>query len=134
MNIFLTGANGYIGHAFLLKVLQKGNKVFAVTRKIKNKKIKNVKWLIGPINKKWNELKKTDVLVHLAAEGTYVKYANFKKCYEFNVIKSEEIWSNLSKYFEIYDDEYLKNDNYLKLLPQKLTKYDELPDYVQNNE
>ena len=97
MNIFLTGANGYIGHAFLLKVLQKGNKVFAVTRKIKNKKIKNVKWLIGPINKKWNELKKTDVLVHLAAEGTYVKYANFKKCYEFNVIKSEEMIVNAAK-------------------------------------
>ena len=60
---------------------------------------------------------------------------NEKKLYEkYGVKKSEEIWSNLSKYFEIYDHEYLKNGNYLKLLPQKLTKYDELPDYVQNNE
>ena len=63
MNIFLTGSNGYIGNAFLLKAAKKGNKVFAVTRKKKNRKIKNVKWLIGPINKKWSELKKTDILV-----------------------------------------------------------------------
>ena len=97
MNIFLTGSNGYIGNAFLLKAAKKGNKVFAVTRKKKNRKIKNVKWLIGPINKKWSELKKTDILVHLAAEGVYKKFASFKKCYEFNVIKSEEMIINAIK-------------------------------------
>ena len=49
MKIFLTGSNGYIGSEFI-KAASKKNYIFAVTRK-KNKRIKNVKWLVGSIDK-----------------------------------------------------------------------------------
>ena len=57
MKIFLTGSNGYIGSEFI-KAASKKNYIFAVTRKKKNKRIKNVKWLVGSIDKKWHQLKK----------------------------------------------------------------------------
>ena len=94
MNIFLTGANGYIGSSFLKKVSKTRNTIYAVTRKKKNKRIKNVKWLIGPIEKEWKELKKADILVHLAAEGGYDRFANFKNCYDFNVTRSTKLIIN----------------------------------------
>jgi len=94
MNIFLTGSNGYIGNFFLNKAAKKGNNVFAVTRQKKNKKIKNVKWVVGSIDRKWKELKKADIIVHLATEGAHDKFANFKKCYNFNVIKSKKMINN----------------------------------------
>ena len=55
MRIFVTGSNGYIGNAFIKEAAKKGIKVYALTRKKKNKSIKNVKWLIGSIEKNWNE-------------------------------------------------------------------------------
>lgn len=94
MKIFLTGSNGYIGKYFLIKAAKKGNIIFAVTRKKKNEKIKNVKWLVGSIDKKWKELKKTDVLIHLATYGAHDKFASFEKCYKFNVIKSQKMIHN----------------------------------------
>ena len=89
MKIFLTGSNGYIGSEFI-KAASKKNYIFAVTRKKKNKRIKNVKWLVGSIDKKWHQLKKSDVLVHLATDGGYERFPKFKKCYNFNFIKSKK--------------------------------------------
>ena len=54
-----------------------------------------------------------------------------KKLYEkYDVKNSEEIWSNLSKYFINSDKDTAKDYDYLKLLPQKLKIYDTLPEYV----
>ena len=94
MKIFLTGANGYIGRNFLKRAAIKGHKIYAVTRKKNNKKIKNVSWLVGPIDKKWKELEKANVLLHLATVGGYEKFPKFKQCYEFNVIKSTNLILN----------------------------------------
>ena len=53
-----------------------------------------------------------------------------KKLYEkYDVNKSEEIWSNLSKYFINSNNDITEDYDYLKLLPQKLKIYDTLPDY-----
>lgn len=93
MKIFLTGSNGYIGSEFI-KEASKKNYIFAVTRKKKNKRIKNVKWLVGSIDKKWHQLKKSDVLVHLATDGGYERFPKFKKCYYFNFIKSKKLVHN----------------------------------------
>ena len=68
MNLFVTGANGYIGSNFIKKASSNNFKIFALTTKKRNKKIKNVKWLVGKIDKNWSELKQTDILVHLAAK------------------------------------------------------------------
>ena len=43
------------------------------------------------IDKKWHQLKKSDVLVHLATDGGY-KVQNLK-CYNFNYIKSKLIYN-----------------------------------------
>ena len=99
MNLFITGANGYIGRNFIKKIVKKKNcKIFAVTRKKKNKKIRNVKWLIGGIDRDWRELKKTDILIHFAAAGTYNKLTNFEETYNFNVYKSTQLILNALKF------------------------------------
>ena len=91
MNLFVTGANGYIGSNFIKKASKLNFKIYALTRKRVNKNIKNVKWITGAIDKNWKELKKSDVLVHLAAEGGYARFTSFNKCYDFNVLKSKKL-------------------------------------------
>ena len=94
MNIFVTGANGYIGRNFIKKVTKYNHKIFAVTRKKNNKKMKNVKWLNGSIDKKWRELSKSNVLIHFAAVGVNEKFTNLESCFNFNVIKSTNLIFN----------------------------------------
>ena len=94
MNIFVTGANGYIGRNFIKKATKYNHKIFAVTRKKNNKKMKNVKWLNGSIDKKWRELSKSNVLIHFAAVGVNEKFTNLESCFNFNVIKSTKLIFN----------------------------------------
>ena len=54
MNLFITGSNGYIGRNFIKKAAKKGIKILEFTKKKKNKKIKNVTWLVGSIDKIMN--------------------------------------------------------------------------------
>ena len=57
MNIFVTGANGYIGRNFIKKVTKYNHKIFAVTRKINNKnKFNGIKKILKKISK-FNEKK-----------------------------------------------------------------------------
>lgn len=119
MKIFITGANGYIARNFIKKVLKKKHKIFAVTRKKKNKKIKNVKWLIGSIGKKWKELKEADVLVHFATVGAYDKYSEFKKTFDFNINLSTQlllncVQFNLNKWVIVSTNKEEKIKNFLK--------------------
>jgi nucleoside-diphosphate-sugar epimerase len=88
MRLFITGANGYIGRNFIKYAAKKNNKIFAVTRRKKNKKIPNVKWLVGEIDKEWKELKKSDLLIHFATVGAYDKFTKLKDTFDFNVSKS----------------------------------------------
>jgi UDP-glucose 4-epimerase len=98
MNIFVTGGTGFVGRNFIKKAI-KNNFIFATTRKVKNLKYKNLKWLYGNFEKNWkNELKKTDVLVHLAAAG--VKESGKEKknyIYNVNVVKSLKLLLNAIK-------------------------------------
>lgn len=94
MYLFITGSNGYIGRNFIKRAVKKKYKIFALTSKKKNKKIKNVKWLVGPIDKNWKELKKADILIHFAAAGTYNKYCTIDKTFKFNVLRSSKLILN----------------------------------------
>ena len=94
MKIFITGANGYLGRSFIKKAVKKNFKIFAVTRKKKNKKLKNVKWLVGRIDKKWKELGKADVLLHFATVGAYNKFTELDKTFDFNVSLSTKLLLN----------------------------------------
>ena len=38
-------------------------------------------------------IKKSDVLVHLATDGGYERFPKFKKCYNFNFIKSKNLFT-----------------------------------------
>ena len=79
---------------FYKKSCKKRHKNFCRHKKKKNLKIKNVKWLVGSIDKNWHELAKSDVLLHFATVGAYKKNVDFKEAYEFNVIKSSKLLLN----------------------------------------
>ena len=98
MNIFLTGATGFIGKSFLRSALSQGHFIFAPTRKKKIKKIKNLKWLKGSFEKNWKtELKMSDVLVHIAAAGVNDKSISSEELFEVNVFKSLNLLNNAIK-------------------------------------
>jgi nucleoside-diphosphate-sugar epimerase len=87
MKIFLTGGGGFIGKNFIKELLKLGYFIFATTRK-KRKNKKNLKWLYGDLDKGWiRELKKSDVLVHMAAAGVNNKSIHIKDAIKSNVVK-----------------------------------------------
>ena len=94
MKLFITGSNGYIARNFIKKAIKKKHKIFAVTRKKNNKKIKNVTWLVGNIDKKWKEIKKSDLVIHFATVGAYDKFTKFEETIEFNVLRSTKMIFN----------------------------------------
>ncbi len=134
MNIFVTGSNGYIGSNFLNKASSRGYKIFALTRKKKNKKIKNVQWLVGSIEKKWKELEKTDVLVHLATYGGYERFPKFKDCYNFNFLKSKKLIQNAYNFgcrkLLIIGSKKEKRFKSLKFDSKKIKNYEKKPDFI----
>ena len=134
MNIFLTGSNGYIGGNFLKMASSVGHKVFALTRKKRNKKMKNVKWITGSIDKEWKEFKRSDILVHLATEGGYEKYPKFKKCFNFNVLKSKKLVTNAynsgCKKFLIISTKKEKRFKDLNYNIKKIKNYEKKADYI----
>lgn len=90
MKIFLTGGTGFIGKKFISLASKKGFYIFAISRKKSQKKIKNVKWLKGAIDKDWSRyLSQVDVVVHLASKGVITeKKEDYNKILNFNVLKS----------------------------------------------
>ena len=90
MIIFLTGGTGFVGKRFLKLASDRGHFVYAVSRKKKHKNKNNIKWLKGELDDDWKKfIKKSDVIVHLAAKG--VRSNSNKDSYEvidFNVKKS----------------------------------------------
>ncbi len=98
MNIFLTGATGFIGKNFLLIALKKGHNVIALSRKKQKFKHKNLKWVYGKITKNFsNELMISDVIVHLASEGVINKQISYKDAKQFNVNCSLKLFQNAVK-------------------------------------
>ena len=98
MNIFLTGATGFIGKNFLLMALNKGHKINALTRKKQKLKHKNLKWIYGKITKNFRkELSESDVIVHLASEGVNNKKVGFQEAKMFNVTNSLKLFNNAIK-------------------------------------
>ena len=96
MNIFLTGGSGFIGKSFLHTALKNGHKIFAVSRKKRISNYKNLIWLKGNIAQDWKKyLKKTDIIVHLAAAGvTKSSKVRNKEIFNLNVIKSSKLILN----------------------------------------
>jgi|MDTF01.1.fsa_nt_gb nucleoside-diphosphate-sugar epimerase len=94
MKIFLTGGTGFIGKKFIKEATKLKHIIYAVTRKKKKSNEKNLKWLIGNIDSDWSEyLKKSDVLIHMAAAGVNNKIS-LKKAVEANVLKPYKLLIN----------------------------------------
>lgn len=96
--LFVTGASGFIGRNFIKIALKKGFYIFATTRKKKPIKHKRLKWLVGEFYLDWKELEKSDILVHLAAEGVVYDKNNKKKIFSTNVEKSRILLKHAIKY------------------------------------
>lgn len=98
MNIFVTGANGFIGKNFIEKL--KTNKKFFIYALGRKKNIKNTKirWLNGDLSDNWTKyLKKTDILVHLAASGIKKK-DTIETIFKTNVIDSYSLIESAISY------------------------------------
>ena len=94
MKIFLTGASGFLGKNFLKEAVLRGHKIYAPSRK--KRYSKSIKWLNGDFDLNWNkQLKKSDILVHLASAG--VNDNNIKNIYETNFFKSLRLIKNAIK-------------------------------------
>jgi nucleoside-diphosphate-sugar epimerase len=99
VNIFLTGGTGFIGKKFLLLALKAGHSVYALSRQKQKIKHKNLKWLNGKLTYDWQkELKKSDILVHLASEGVNNKTISYKDAFKFNVSESLLLFKHAAKY------------------------------------
>ena len=94
MNIFLTGASGFVGSAFINYVKRK-KKIFIYSignSNIKNKKIKYCKGRLDTNFEK--ELLDSDVLLHLASEGVNNQNISYKKMYKTNVTDSLKLFKS----------------------------------------
>ena len=73
MKIFLTGGTGFIGSNFINLTHGKSIEIICLKRKkslCRVKLSKEPKWCEGDLSDNWtNELKKSDIFIHLAAEG-----------------------------------------------------------------
>lgn len=96
MNILVSGASGFFGNNFIRYASKKGHHLYAISR-YKQKKIKNVKWLTGPLDKDHEEFKKCEVLIHFASAGVANRNLPYKKALDTNVIKSSKFLINASK-------------------------------------
>ena len=86
MNILVSGASGFFGNNFIRYASKKSHHLYAISR-YKQKKIKNVKWLTGPLDKDHEEYKKCEVLIHFASAGV----ANRNLPYKIRATTSNKI-------------------------------------------
>jgi len=95
MNIFLTGASGFLGKNFYKFALKKGHFIYAPSRK-KRKNKKNLKWLYGKHSFDWKkEIFNSDILVHMASSGINHDDVDI---YDANVFESLDLLRNCIKY------------------------------------
>lgn len=96
MNIFLTGASGFIGSEFLKYIRNKKVIIYSLgTPKIKNKNIISCK---GRLRENYdNKLSKCNCLLHLASAGVNNKNISYKNLYKTNVTDSLRLFKSAAK-------------------------------------
>ena len=91
MNLFITGASGFIGSKLLLEknFLKKFKKIYCLTRKKNKINSKNIIWVKGDLSTNLNKyFKKCNYLIHLAAHSANKPYDNLQKCLFWNCLNS----------------------------------------------
>ncbi len=96
MNIFLTGASGFIGSEFLKYTKNKKVFIYSLgTPKIRNKNIEICK---GRLDGKYDDkLSKCNHLLHLASAGVNDKNISYNDLYKTNVLDSLKLFKNAAK-------------------------------------
>ena len=87
MNLFITGATGFIGKNLLdnKDFLKKFSKIYCLTRKKKINNKNNIIWVKGNLKSSLKKyLKKSDCLLHLAAHSANKPYDNLENCFKWN--------------------------------------------------
>ena len=87
MNLFITGATGFIGKNLLdnKDFLKKFSKIYCLTRKKKLITKNNIIWVKGNLKSSLKKyLKKSDCLLHLAAHSANKPYDNLENCFKWN--------------------------------------------------
>ena len=98
MKIFVTGSSGFIGKSFIKEASKKKNFIFSLTRKKQKNSHSRIKNLFGTLDDDWSKyLKKTDVLVHLAAAGVQPNKTKRKAIFKTNVTDSFKFIKNAVK-------------------------------------
>ena len=91
MRIFVTGGSGFIGKSFVKEASKKNNIIFSLTRKKQKSTNIKVKPLLGSLANDWSKyLKRTDVVVHLAAAGVQPNKVGNKEIFKTNIYDSIE--------------------------------------------
>ena len=93
MDILLTGATGFIGSHVIKIASEKKYNVLAIRRNaLSQPKIKlknNINWISKELSKISKEdIKNSDVLIHLAAHSANVPYDTLENCMHFNVYET----------------------------------------------
>jgi nucleoside-diphosphate-sugar epimerase len=100
VNLFITGATGFLGSHFVNAAHEKSHNLYCIRRKKSKCRIKLNKeptWLNGDMSANWsNELGKCDAFIHFAAEGIN-KQVSYKQLIETNVINSIKIINDAIK-------------------------------------
>jgi nucleoside-diphosphate-sugar epimerase len=96
MNLFVTGATGFIGGHFLREALSAGHHVFALRRTGSKPRIalpREPTWLEGQLSDDWSDtLAQCDALVHLAAAGVNPLHSDWDELFQVNVCQSLSLW------------------------------------------
>ena len=86
MNILVSGASGFFGRNFIKLATKKGHYIYGISRH-KQKRLKNVKWIVGGLDKYHKHFKKCKVLVHFASAGVANRNLSYKKAFEIGQSK-----------------------------------------------
>ena len=101
MNLFVTGATGFVGQHLLREKTfrKKFKKIYCLSRK-KRKKIKNsnIYFIKGNLKKNYKSyFKKSDCLLHMAAHSANRPYDNLSNCFKLNCLHPHSLINNAYK-------------------------------------
>ena len=99
MNLFVTGATGFIGSHFLK--VNKEHELTCLKRKESSPRVdinKEYTWIIGELNNfQFDHLENKDALIHFAAHSPNPPYDSYENCFYWNVLATIQLFEEAFK-------------------------------------